>query len=169
MFKKGNLVRLISDDGTKEVMSVQSDTVEASEYTYVFEGKDNTETMYKTNALELVKESQEELEKEKNSQPIEEQTVAIVSFEGAVKREVKAVREALKLCDNLSEFQLTITASGPINSGEVKVSYGLSKNTYGTAEVKGNNVKECLSEFLRRHGWDCINKPIAISYDGIPD
>ncbi len=167
MFKEGNLVRRITDDGNGEILKVVDSNIPGDTVVRV-ETAEGIDDWVDINDLELVAESQAELDKTPNPQPMEEQTVAIVSFEGAVKREVKAIREALKLCDTLSEFQFTVTASGPINSGEVKISYRLSKDTYGSTGVKGNNVKECLAEFLRRHGWDRTNKPIAISYDGIP-
>lgn len=45
----------------------------------------------------------------------DEHTVAIVSFEGALKREIKRLRNKLKNIDEISEFQLEIVASGRVN------------------------------------------------------
>ena len=168
MFKKGNLVRLKTDDGSGEILSITEDVTEDENELIRCEDSKGITLRYYPSELELVKESQEIPDKVENPQPMEEQTVAIVSFEGAVKREVLAVREAIKCCDTISHFELTVVASGAVNDGDVKVTYSIAEDSYGTKKVKGNNVKECLSEFLRRHGWDRVNKPIAISYDGIP-
>ncbi len=167
-FKEGNLVRLKTEDGNGKIMRVKQDNADTDTVT-LCETDSITldDNWFDMEDLELVAESLEELEKAKNPQPMKEQTVAIVSFEGAVKREVKAVREAIKLCDSVSYFQLSIFASGQVNDGEVKIEYKISEGSYGD-DVIGHNVKECLSEFLRRHGWNHANKPIAISYDGIP-
>ncbi|KKM27245.1 hypothetical protein LCGC14_1576590 [marine sediment metagenome] len=162
-FQLGNLVRVANDvDGP--LMTVV-DTDYSLDTTKV-EYEDGVTSWFDSVELELVTDSVAELKKEPNPQPMEEQTVAIVSFEGAVKREVAAIREAFEGCDTISDFELTITASGPISSGKVKIEYELGRE-YGK-KVKGYNVKECLAEFLRRHGWDKANKPKAISYDGIP-
>jgi len=94
----------------------------------------------------------------------EENTVAIVSFEGAVKREVRAIREALKICD-VSQFKLRIVAEGRVNDGDVKISYRIGEYS---GECEGNSMRETLAEFMRRNGWDNANAPKAISYESIP-
>jgi len=168
MYKKGNIVRRTDESGEETIYTIKEDYDEEL-FTYVtMEDEDQTEWMYTPDEIELVAESLKALEKATNPQPMEEQTIAIVSFEGAVKREVKALREAIQLCDSVSYFYLNISASGPVNDGEVKIEYRISDSSYGSGGVEGNNVKECLAEFLRRHGWDRVNKPKAISYDGIP-
>ena len=164
-FKKGNLVRL--KDGDKSVMLVVEDSDDIIGETTCDPGAGHQEATFETDDLELVAESQTELDKQENPHPMEEQTIAIVSFEGAVKREVKAIREALKLCDTIREFTLSVKASGPVNSGEVEITYEIEGPRYGDG-VKGDSVRECLAEFMRRHGWDNIHKPKAISYNGIP-
>lgn len=165
MFKEGDLIREVTKDGDAEVVRVlETDTGALN--THVAIGNDDGNEWVDGSDYELVTEDQKVLEPEANPHPMEEQTVAIVSFEGAVKREVKAIREAIKACETVSEFRLTVTASGPINDGEVEITYEIAKNSYSGA-VKGNNVRECLSEFMRRHGWDSVNKPVAISYNGL--
>ena len=170
MLKEGNLVR-IKEDGD-QIMRVYEDETVGDMYVKceatTEEDGVTSKYMYENDELELVAVNQKILDRMENPQPMEEQTVAIVSFEGAVKREVLAVREAMKCCDSISYFRLVINASGRVNDGEVEISYHISESSYGSDGVEGNNVKECLSEFLRRHGWNSINKPIAISYDGIP-
>lgn len=165
-FKKDNIVRRVTDDGDGELLRVLKDDEEDNVCTNIVDATGSEDYIRSTN-LELVAKSAVELERQKNPQPMEEQTVAIVSFEGAVKREIKAVREALKMCDSVSTFRFEVVASGPVNDGEMKIEYTIS-GEYGGQAVKGNSVKECVAEFLRRHGWDSTNKPIAISYDGVP-
>ena len=65
----------------------------------------------------------------------QEHVVAIVSFEGALKREIKRVREQLRQCDALSNFSLTINAEGRLHEGEVKLTFGLGA---WNNEVKGD-------------------------------
>lgn len=97
----------------------------------------------------------------------DEHSVAIVSFEGAVTREIKRVRERLKSVESLSTFQLKIIASGRINDGEVKLTYFVA-NEYGGGEVKGDSLNAVLDEYLRRNGWEKIHAAKAISYEKIP-
>lgn len=97
-----------------------------------------------------------------------EHTVAIVSFEGALKREIKRVRNKLKLTEEVSEFNLTIVAKGRVNDGEVKLSFGLAPSVYGGSVVEGRELNAVVEEFLRRHGWHKKNDPVAISYEKVP-
>lgn len=97
----------------------------------------------------------------------DEHTVAIVSFSGAVKREIIRVREKLKPAAEKglisgNAFEFIIKASGRIIDGEVKVEYILSKE-YGNHSVTGHNVDAVSDEFLRRIGWAAVNAPLQIS------
>lgn len=96
-----------------------------------------------------------------------EHTVAIVSFEGALKREIKRVREELKKAESLSTFKVEITASGRINDGEVKLTFRVS-DEYGSGSVKGDGMQACLDEYLRRNGWEKVHAAKALSYERIP-
>jgi hypothetical protein len=166
MFKEGNLVRLKTEDGDGEIVRVIKDMKISDSVVNVSSEKHPHGHWEDADDYELVSESQMELVPVPNPHPIEEQTVAIVSFEGAVKREVKAIRAALAVCETISYINLTIDINGPVD-GDVKIEYKLSKSSYGTG-VTGSNIRETLAEFLRRNGWDSTNKPIAISYDGVP-
>lgn len=97
---------------------------------------------------------------------MEEHTVAIVSFEGAVKREVKRVREQLKGCPNLSCFDLIINAEGRVDDGEVKITFGVGKYSYD--RVTGDTLQAVLDEFLRRRGWQQVHAPKALAYEKVP-
>lgn len=98
----------------------------------------------------------------------DEHTVAIVSFEGALKREIKRLRNKLKAVDEISEFQLIIEASGRVNDGEVKLAFKLSPNTWGGSTVTGRELRAVEEEMLRRHGWQKKNDPLAIAYERVP-
>lgn len=98
----------------------------------------------------------------------EEHTIAIVSFEGALKREIKRVRNQLKNIDEISDFSLKIEASGRVNDGDVKLTFEVSPSSYGYQAVKGRSLRAAVEEMLRRHGWQKHNDPIAISYEKIP-
>jgi len=98
----------------------------------------------------------------------DEHLVAIVSFEGAVKREVTRLREKLKPAAEKgvlsgNEFYFIITASGRILDGELLLKYSLQRNSYEYNPVAGNSPNAVTDEFLRRAGWEKINAPLAIS------
>lgn len=166
MFKEGNLVRRVTSDGSGEIMRVQRDS-ESDGTTYVVFGGNDEERYEDTNDLELVTGNQAELTPKKPQVDMSEQTVAIVNFEGAVKREARAIREAIKVIETVSSFTFNIKVSGAIGDNDVNIEYEIGGSKYND-EVHGNTVKETLSEFLRRHGWDLANRPKAISYQEIP-
>lgn len=96
-----------------------------------------------------------------------EHTIAIVSFEGAVKREVARIRNKLKPAAESgvltgNEFTFDISASGRILDGEVKLSFTI-KGVYGINAVTGNSPDEVMAEYLRRAGWEKVNTPLALS------
>ncbi len=170
-FKVDDLVRVIEeyktdyDDYLRDIMRVLETDTNTIQVSY---GNDDGSYWFPTIKLELVTDAQDKVEPVKPPIDMSEQTVAIVSFEGAVKREARAVREALKTCDSISGFHMEIVASGPINDGEVNIVYKLCPNSSGYDAVEGSSVKECVAEMVRRHGWDLMNKPKAISYQEVP-
>ena len=97
----------------------------------------------------------------------DEHTVAIVSFEGAIKREIKRLRNQLKQDETLSEFRLIIEASGRVNDGEVRLSYTLDQK-FGLGKVEGNSLQAVVYEFQRRRGWSKTNAPKALAYEKVP-
>lgn len=97
--------------------------------------------------------------------------VAIVSLEGMIKRAAAEVKRQLAHAEAGSEFQLTITASGRIHDGDLKIEYGLANNTYGLQVVTGNRLDPTVEELIRREGWDKSHAPLQISQsdqDDIP-
>ena len=100
--------------------------------------------------------------------PSSEHTIAIVSFEGALKREIKRVRRYLQQNENLSEFKLTIIASGRISTGDVKLTFKVDDGNYDGKTVTGDAIQPVLDEYMRRHGWERLHAPKAIGYERIP-
>lgn len=94
---------------------------------------------------------------------MQEQSIAIVSFTGALKREVMSVKKELEKLDNLSEFGITIKVTGRVSQGDIKIEYKLAKDSYGTAEVVGNNLLSVTEEFLRRQGWTERHMPLLLT------
>ena len=86
--------------------------------------------------------------------------VAIVSFEGAVQREMKRVRNRLAQANIGSTFQFEIYCSGRVQDGDVDITFKIGDYS---DNVKGNSVDATLEEYMRRHGWDAAHKPICIS------
>lgn len=100
---------------------------------------------------------------------MDEHSVAIVSFEGAIKREVQRIRQKLLVASNagllLSNYlYLSISAKGRITDGEIKIQFTLYENEYASNPVNGNSSQTVTEEFLRRAGWQKVNDPIAISF-----
>lgn len=96
-----------------------------------------------------------------------EHTVAIVSFEGALKREVKRIRRQLALDETMSSFMIRIDASGRVDSGEVDISFGVGDSSYG-ATVNGDGLDTVVEELMRRRGWTARHAPKALFYEKIP-
>lgn len=99
----------------------------------------------------------------------DEHTVAIVSFEGAIKRAVKGLRQRLLPAADKgllpsNEFRMEIKAQGRIQDGEIKIEFILCRDIYGSDPVKGNSLEAVTEEYLRRAGWQAVNAPIAISF-----
>lgn len=94
-----------------------------------------------------------------------EHTVAIVSFEGALKREAKRLRRQLRQVESLSRFELEITIEGRLHDGDLELKYRIGE--YSKA-VTGDSLGPVVDEFMRRHGWEQIHSPKAIGYDKIP-
>ena len=98
----------------------------------------------------------------------DEHLVAIVSFEGALKREIKRVRRELAKLDSLPYMRLVIQASGRLHDGDMKLTYSLS-DEYSIDTTKGDAIQPVIDEFMRRHGWQAIHAPKAIGYSKVPD
>ena len=96
----------------------------------------------------------------------EEHSVAIVSFEGALKREVKRIRKELQKVDSLSSMRIDIEVSGPVHSGDIRIQFCVGSG-YGN-NVKGDSLNACVDEFLRRNGWEAIHKAKLLTYEKIP-
>ena len=92
--------------------------------------------------------------------------VAIVSFEGAIKREIKRVREALARDETLSAMRLIIKAEGSM-TGDLKLEYSIAVSEYSPA-VSGDNLNAVADEFMRRRGWSAVHEAKALIYHKIP-
>lgn len=97
----------------------------------------------------------------------DEHTVAIVSFAGAVKREIKRVRKRMARDENQSRFAVRITATGRLHDGDVNLTYAVGHSDYGY-EVEGDDLDACVDELMRRDGWKKVHAPVAIGYEKIP-
>lgn len=90
----------------------------------------------------------------------EEQTVAIVSFTGAIKREVAKVWKKLKRDESVSYISFIIEASGPAD-GNIEMKFKLYTND--EEYIIGYDVENLINEMLRRRSWKAVNKPLAIT------
>lgn len=93
----------------------------------------------------------------------DEQTVAIVSFTGALKREVVRIKNKLAKCEKLSTFRIDIEAKGRLD-GETLITFKLTESSYGSeGSVEGCNLDDVCEEFLRRKGWVERNSPLVLT------
>jgi len=97
-----------------------------------------------------------------------EHHIAIVSFEGAVKREIKRIREQLQADETLSEFYFDIKVSGRVHEGDIKLTYKVADNSYGARQVEGDDVNAVVEELQRQRGWTARHAPKVLSYEKIP-
>lgn len=95
-----------------------------------------------------------------------EHSVAIVSFEGALKREIKRVRNELKKIEDLSQFEMIIKADGRVNDGDVKLQFEIDLDY--DQNVRGDSLQAVLDEAMRRRGWTKIHDAKLLSYEKIP-
>jgi hypothetical protein len=84
----------------------------------------------------------------------------LAELESAVRAAVLDVRARLTECEDLPNFELTITASGRVHEGTIEVSYNL-EGRYNDV-VKGGRLTPVLDEFSRRHGWQRANAPLCL-------
>jgi hypothetical protein len=90
-----------------------------------------------------------------------------VLFAAIVANEVKRVRELLKQDESMSSFCVRIDAEGRVHSGEVKIKFTIAPSSYiGSDAVNGYDFDVIIDELRRRRGFDAVNAPLALSYDG---
>ncbi len=100
-----------------------------------------------------------------------EHHVAIVSFEGAVKREIKRIREQLRADESLSTFAFRIQVSGRVHDGDLKLVYSIFDNEgglYSAPTVEGDTVNAVVEEFSRQRGWKQRHAPKLLGYEKVP-
>jgi len=85
-----------------------------------------------------------------------------MSFERALKNEVQRFRAMFSEM-NAPCINITITASGPVDHGDVAITFSIGESQWGDESVKGANLDACASEYFRRKGWkrhnDCLSLP----------
>lgn len=166
MFKEGDLIRQITDEGNGEIVRVLEDVPNGGTVCHVAVGNDDADTWIDVEDYELVTDNQKTIQPDPPPMLQEQHTVAIVSFEGAIQREARSICEALKLTDE-SSYKVTVTMRGRVDENTCKISYTMSDDGYGD-DVKGSIMQETLAEYLRRKGWKKNNDPIAIPFNGVP-
>ena len=97
-----------------------------------------------------------------------EHQIAIVSFDGAIKREVRRIKEKLKQVESLSRFSIEIEVDGSLHDTGFTVKYKVSDGRFGGVAVEGNNLEACAEELLHRFGWDRAHQPKEITDQSVP-
>lgn len=88
------------------------------------------------------------------------------NFDEHIKQLAIFVREELAKVDSIHTVDFSIDISGRTHDGELNIEYGIG-GTYSTGgKVKGGKLEAIIREYKRRFGWDEINKPLALSFNG---
>tara|TARA_Y100000310_G_scaffold244753_1_gene249631 strand:- start:1336 stop:1875 length:540 start_codon:yes stop_codon:yes gene_type:complete len=174
--QEGDIVIWTSDYETNRVLTVSEVFFEDrdDEYTqYVL--TDDSGSSVATVTAEDVKLVRSEadirasiLEKDELVINQETHTVTIMSFDGALQREVKRIKNTMKQIDSLNGFDIRIKAEGTFDDDSFKITYEVDSTSYNTSSVEGNSMQECVDEFMRRHGWDEMHKVKQIADNSIP-
>ena len=85
------------------------------------------------------------------------------SFERMLKNEIEKFRKMFGEHD-ASYLTISIEASGPVDHGDMKITFRIGEDSYGDGSVKGGNLDQCATEYFRRKGWSRANDYIALPY-----
>jgi hypothetical protein len=85
------------------------------------------------------------------------------SFERALKNEIQRFRTIFAE-HNAPSINVTITASGPVDHGDVAITFSIGESQWSDGSVKGSNLDQCATEFFRRKGWQRANDYLSLPY-----
>ncbi|MAG26343.1 hypothetical protein CMI47_12405 [Candidatus Pacearchaeota archaeon] len=169
-FKAGDLVKHIDEleynrFGVMCVIEIIGDVPYPVKVSYDSEGSTD---VFREGDLELVMAAEDiPVATPITHQVTEEQSVAIVSFPGAIKRHAKKVAETLRNIESIHSFEFTVEVEGSTDNGSgVDITYKL-RERYGST-VEGNDPDAVLGEFMRRHGWNEDHKVKSITFQDVP-
>jgi hypothetical protein len=80
-------------------------------------------------------------------------------FHSTIVALAERVRAELQQCETLRRMDFTIEVEGRIHYGDMELKYWIGKYA---KELKGNNIDELLTEWLRRHGWELAHQPLCL-------
>ena len=92
--------------------------------------------------------------------------VTIVSFQGAIEREIKRVVERFRLLDSIHSYEIQVEARGNVDEDNTEISYRVS--TGYDSSVKANTMDAAVDEYMRRKGWSTSNEIKQIPMRSIP-
>ena len=81
------------------------------------------------------------------------------TFEDIVTRELSAQAERLVFC-GAKEFTISVEIAKSTYSDTILTSFSC-RGGYGNS-VKGNNLHDTVTEYVRRQGWNEANKPMTL-------
>lgn len=89
----------------------------------------------------------------------------MTKLEAALAEEIEKLRKRFADVEIINRLNVTITIAGPVNVGEVLVTYVVSEYDYDSDAVKGNSLEACTFEYMRRKGWTKTNLPLALTFE----
>jgi hypothetical protein len=80
-------------------------------------------------------------------------------FHSTIVALAERVRAELQQCETLHRMDFTIEVEGRVHEGDMELKYWIGEYS---KELKGNNIDELLTEWLRRHGWELDHQPVCL-------
>jgi len=79
---------------------------------------------------------------------------------------VNAVRRQMADANIPASFEITLKASGRIHDGDAKIEWYVDAGGWEKRQsATGASLSACVTEVLRRHGWQELHAPVCIGYD----
>lgn len=86
----------------------------------------------------------------------------VARFDELLKEITRDIRDRFSV-ENLGELYLKVSVSGRTD-GDLKIIYSVGEDSYSSSEfVNGNDLYDCMVEYLRRHGWKERHAPLSIT------
>jgi hypothetical protein len=164
-FKKGDWIALPDSDEPNKVWVVDMGPDADGEYR--IEDQYGESSYRKPEYLKMVRAfGDQTVEPEAILETPDHHKVTIVSFQGAIEREVKRVVKRMSVVESISTYDIHIRARGDLHEDTTEIEF--SVGTKYASEVSANTLDAALDEFMRRHGWEADNKVKQIAMRSIP-
>ena len=166
-FKKGDWVQHLGSDTDLDQVWIITEYNDDSTYPYTVDDGQGITHVCDGDEIRLVRSFGEQVvEPEPIPETPDHHKVTIVSFQGAIEREVKRIVKRMSIVESISTYDIHIRARGDLHEDTTEIEF--SVGTKYASEVSANTLDAALDEFMRRHGWEADNKVKQIAMRSIP-